>query len=111
MSMQLPGDGFVHIADDGIARSYDERGVVVDYCRLSNDQLRSMMESLPPSIRHQQAHLKEVYEGVDGHDVTDKTQIWDPPPELRPFGSPRPKTSSQLINQADTVDGALAAEE
>jgi hypothetical protein len=80
--MTLDPDGFVHLAGDGVARSYAANNTVIDYAALSNSQIQQVISQLPAS---HQKHLEQVFEGVDGYDVTDKSQLLEPPPWLRPF--------------------------
>lgn len=74
--MNSAGDGFVHIADDGVVRAYAANGTVIDYVKLSNSQLRAFVDSLPPSIQDQREHLLDIWGDVDGNKVTDEGQIW-----------------------------------
>jgi hypothetical protein len=38
--MALDPDGFVHVADDGVARSYAANNTVINYVALSNSQIQ-----------------------------------------------------------------------
>jgi hypothetical protein len=104
--MALDPDGFVHIADDGVARSYAANNTVIDYAALSNSQIQQMISQLPVSYQEHQEHLRQVFEGVDGYDVTDKSQLFEPPPWLRPFEID-PTTPTQSRNEAHEAASAL----
>ncbi|KAK5265993.1 hypothetical protein LTR99_004820 [Exophiala xenobiotica] len=77
-------NGFIHFADDGIVRSYSANGTVIDYAPLSNKHLLEVVNASRPILEEHYEHLMEVFNGVDGHNVTDLNQIWDPPEWLRP---------------------------
>ena len=40
-------EGFLHIADDGLARSCDENDVVINFVRLTNELLMQLLLQLP----------------------------------------------------------------
>ena len=73
--MALDPDGFVHVADDGVARSYAANHSVIDYAALSNSQIQQMISQLPASYQEHLEHLRQVFEGVDGYDVANKSQL------------------------------------
>jgi hypothetical protein len=62
-------------------RSFGGAGQVIAYHALSPNQIAQYIERFQASV---QEHLLEVYESVDGRNVTDSTQLTDPPTELRP---------------------------
>lgn len=77
--------GFIHFADDGIVRSYSENGTVIDYVPFNNALLMETVALNRPAYDNQTyQHLLDVFDGVDGHDVTDPQQIFNPPNWLRP---------------------------
>ncbi|OJD14627.1 hypothetical protein AJ78_05057 [Emergomyces pasteurianus Ep9510] len=80
-SLETTEDGVLHVGDDGIARSFNEFGVVIDFARLDREQLQSAMD-LEPVTRH--PHLQEVWAEVDSSKV-DLNQIWSPPEHLLPL--------------------------
>lgn len=59
--MTLDPEGFVHVADDGVARSYSADGTVIDYAPLDNAQLMKFAAQLPPNLVGEREHLEEVY--------------------------------------------------
>lgn len=75
-------DGYVHVADDGVARAYDANDSVTGYVALSNDQLMELLANLPAQWQHELDHLHSVFDGVDGRDVN-QTQLLNPPASLR----------------------------
>ncbi|BDD54908.1 hypothetical protein MAP00_000481 [Monascus purpureus] len=77
-------EGYSHIADDGVARAYDGNDAVIDYVRLSNDQLMQLLLDLPESWQKELDHLHSVFDGVDGLQVVDENQLLNPPAWLRP---------------------------
>lgn len=100
--MALDPEGFVHIADDGVARSYTANNTVIDYAPLSNEQLKQMISGLPASVKENQEHLHQVFDGVDGYDMTDKKQIFEPPVWLQPasFGQTNQPQSRSEAQEA-----------
>lgn len=79
------GQGFHHLGDDGVLRSYDSKGEVFDYNRLSPDEIEILVASSTVLLPADSARMvAEVMDGVDGRDVTDLEQILHPPPQLRP---------------------------
>ncbi|KAF7594829.1 hypothetical protein BBP40_008159 [Aspergillus hancockii] len=90
--------GYVHIADDGVARAYDENESVIDYVPLTNDQLKQLLKDLPEAWKKKADHLHTVFDGVDGRRVTDEKQLLDPPAELR---NPMPRQAPQSKRDVD----------
>jgi hypothetical protein len=104
--MALDPDGFVHVADDGVARSYAANNTVIDYAALSNSQIQQMISQLPASYQEHLEHLRQVFEGVDGYDVANKSQLLTPPSWLQPFKI-EPTTPPQPRDEAHEVASAL----
>ncbi|KAI6803032.1 hypothetical protein KC327_g15774 [Hortaea werneckii] len=77
-SMIIDDDGDIHIADDGVARSYAANGTVIDYRKLSHGQLLSMTGALPPRLQDKSDYFANVFAKVSGLDVDDEDQIWNP---------------------------------
>jgi hypothetical protein len=99
----VPG-GYVHIADDGVARAYNENESVIDYVPLTNDQLKQLLKNLPEAWKKEADHLHAVFDDVDGRQVTDEKQLLDPPAELRnPMNrlAPQSKREANPLQQAD----------
>ncbi|EAU35996.1 conserved hypothetical protein [Aspergillus terreus NIH2624] len=61
--------GYVHIADDGVARAYDENESVIDYVPLTNDQLKHLLQNLPEAWKKEEDHLHAVFDAVDGREA------------------------------------------
>ena len=78
-------EGFSHLAIDGVYRSYDSKGEVVDYRKLSPEEI-SMMLSFQSKhyTAEQNLTLLEKFRGVDGTSVTDEQQLLHPEAALRP---------------------------
>ena len=104
--MTLDPEGFVHIADDGVARSYTANNTVIDYAPLSNEQLKQMVSQSPAALAKDREHLMQVFDVVDGHDVTDKKQIFEPPPLLQP-ASVKPVSQPQSRSEPQEAVAAL----
>ncbi|KKZ63793.1 hypothetical protein EMCG_01897 [[Emmonsia] crescens] len=80
-NLQSHPDGFTHVGDDGIARSFDAKGKVIDFARLSNDQLTALAKR--SSNAEDRDYLLGGWDGVDGWSVG-LDQIWNPPRHLLP---------------------------
>lgn len=104
-SMIIDPEGVVHVADDGVARSYNATNGVIDYAPLSNEQLMRIIFHLPPSMEEHHEHLMQVFDGVDGHAVTDKKQILEPPAWLQPVSF---NTSTQPQSRSEAQEAAAA---
>ncbi|KAI6868138.1 hypothetical protein KC323_g3215 [Hortaea werneckii] len=77
-SMTVDDDGDIHVADDGVARSYAANGTVIDYRKLSHGQLLAMTGTLPPRLQDKSDYFANVFAKVSGLDVDDEDQIWNP---------------------------------
>ncbi|RHZ57394.1 uncharacterized protein CDV56_104436 [Aspergillus thermomutatus] len=83
-ALELDLQGFIHVADDGVARSYRADGTVIDYVPLTNEQLLQFIPMYTDDEATQK-NFKEVWKGVNGHDVVDRKQIFEPGADLLPF--------------------------
>jgi len=82
-SLKKAPDGHIHIADDGVVRSYDKNDAVIDHIPLNNEQLKQLLANLPEPWQKESDHLHALFDNVNGHDVVDKRQLLDPPAWLR----------------------------
>lgn len=127
----LDPEGFVHVAEDGIARSYARmqplpqhasffvqlqltlltaNGTVIDYAPMSNAQLTNMVNNLylTPNERE---HLATTFADVDGFAVKDHHQIFHPSTQLHPAIDParthweEDTDSKEADNSEDTLEG------
>lgn len=89
-------DGLIHLADDGVLRSYAANGTVLDARQLDNAQIMAFIKdrerhpNMTPSILQ---HFHDVFQGVSGFDVTDPDHLLNPPAELRP-----PRLSNRQVS-------------
>ena len=74
----------MHVADDGVARSYDEENTVIDFVGLTNAQLMQIIAQLPNALKNETEHLHTVFDAVNGSAVVDEGQLRNPPSWLRP---------------------------
>ena len=80
------GQGFVHFAIDGVYRSFNSRGEVLDYKQLSPEEIALMLASYKPLLDAETfAKLEAKMQGKDGRNVTDMEQILHPGPNVRPI--------------------------
>lgn len=79
-------EGFFHLADDGVQRSYDASGNVIDYRQLSNAEIMAMIAALPATRSDMAEHLYAEFAETDGTTVTDEAQLLNPPKHLQPQG-------------------------
>ncbi|QSS49232.1 repeat set, removed, yeast-enriched transcript [Histoplasma capsulatum var. duboisii H88] len=67
-------NGLVDIGDDGILRSFDSRGTVIDYRRLTTDELHSLSKDF---VKGNDERLLAMWANVDSS-LVDEEQIWNP---------------------------------
>ncbi|CAK1356533.1 hypothetical protein CB0940_12103 [Cercospora beticola] len=91
-NVQVPGDGFAHLADDGVFRFYAPNGTVLHAIPFSNAQIRSLLEIRPPVWEPYRNELERIFENIDGNtvDATEHDVLLNPPVNLKPavFGGP-----------------------
>ncbi|KAB2573617.1 Lactobacillus up-regulated protein [Lasiodiplodia theobromae] len=68
-SLKADDHGFVHLGNDGVLRSFDASGNVIDYRQLSPDQIRDSINMYDAIGTEERNHLENVYRGVDGRQV------------------------------------------
>jgi hypothetical protein len=103
-TLKTDPDGYLHIADDGVARAYDANDTVTGYIALSNDQLMQLIADLPGPWQNETDHLHSVFDSVDGRQVVNQTQLLDPPDSLR---RPRRRGGAQSRNDKRRVESLL----
>jgi hypothetical protein len=70
---------------DGVYRSYDSKGEVVDYRKLSPEEISDMLSLQSPHYSAEQKQtLLEKFQGVDGRIVNDEQQLLHPAADFRP---------------------------
>ncbi|KAL4770210.1 hypothetical protein BDW60DRAFT_209392 [Aspergillus nidulans var. acristatus] len=79
------GGGYSHLGDDGVLRNFDSDLAVVSYLQLTPEQIQQYISRYPSSV---QDHLHEVFDGVDGRDVTDVEALMNPGPDILPLLAP-----------------------
>ncbi|EEH37667.1 hypothetical protein PAAG_08085 [Paracoccidioides lutzii Pb01] len=77
--MKSDVDGFYHVGSDGILRSFDRNGMVIDFNRLNEKQLLAVGKELP----QQSNYLKELSANANSTQV-DEDAIWSPTPSIPP---------------------------
>ena len=73
------GSGFVHLARDGVLRSWDGQGKMVDYRQLSNEEVMLYIRAIDDEnfIKY------EAWESVHGRKLTDAKALWNPEARIR----------------------------
>lgn len=79
-SLKMVSAGILHLGDDAILRSLDEAGKVIDYARIDNTQLKTVISWYS---QEKQKHLQEVWRDVDSS-LVEREQIWHPPQHILP---------------------------
>ncbi|KAK3720106.1 aspartate--tRNA ligase msd1 [Vermiconidia calcicola] len=92
-SMETDPLGFVGTSADGVLRSYSANGTVLDYRKLSNANIQTLINSIPASNKDQATELRALFGNADGNDVTDDDQIFNPPEHLKLASRPHPDMS------------------
>ena len=68
MKKDPTGEGFFHVGDDGVLRTLTANNTVVDYRQLTPAQIAQNLAIYSGAAKE---YLTNVFEGVDGRDVTD----------------------------------------
>ncbi|EEH17235.2 hypothetical protein PABG_07322 [Paracoccidioides brasiliensis Pb03] len=89
--MKSDEEGFHHVGHDGILRSFDRNGKVIDYYRLDEKQLLAIGNEIPQQIDY----LKHLSANANRSQV-DEDAIWSPTPTI-PTTSLKHKTKRGLI--------------
>jgi hypothetical protein len=77
-------EGFSHLAIDGVYRSFSSKGEVVDYRKLSPEEIAMMLSYHSERYSAEQKQMAlEKFHGVDGRTVTDLEQLLRPSAALR----------------------------
>jgi hypothetical protein len=77
-------EGFSHLATDGVYRSFSSKGEVVDYRKLSPEEMSMMLSYHSERYSTEQIQMAlEKFHGVDGRTVTDLEQLLHPNAALR----------------------------
>ncbi|KGM92755.1 uncharacterized protein PADG_11213 [Paracoccidioides brasiliensis Pb18] len=96
-SLRMHHLGFIHVGNDGVARSVDGNGTVIDFSPMSNAQLQKTAKIFVQNAT-QHDHLRELWKGVSGHDV-ENPHIWSRGgPPLEP-----PQDSKHLKRQSPNI--------
>lgn len=101
-SLAYSEEGYLQLAADGVLRSYDGSENVIDYARLSNEQIRAHITNLSPVFSNVTEHLNETLWNVNGLDVIDEAQLTNPPGWLR---RPPPQTINPGIDVKRAIQG------
>ena len=79
-ALQRHPDGVVHLGDDGVLRSFHPNQTVLEYVKLSANQIQHVLD-----VQGRNDHLNEIFDGVNGHSVTDLEQLTNPGEHLLPL--------------------------
>ncbi|EER36683.1 hypothetical protein I7I53_11651 [Histoplasma capsulatum var. duboisii H88] len=80
-NIQKDTNGFLHLGDDGILRSYDEHNNVLDYRKFNKTHLTTVTNWYS---NEGQIHLSTIWKDTDEIEIQ-KDQIWFPSKKLQPF--------------------------
>ncbi|KAE8332812.1 hypothetical protein BDV39DRAFT_199812 [Aspergillus sergii] len=79
MKRDLSGGGFVHLGKDGVIRAISGSYEVVDARRLTSEQIKDILDIMPPTVVR-----KEDFHGVDGAKVAGHDALFHPAPGILP---------------------------
>ncbi|PGH01838.1 hypothetical protein GX51_05018 [Blastomyces parvus] len=85
--------GFKHVGDDGVARSFGPDGIVIDAAALTNVQLLEEAKNHPDSSARK--HLMELWKNVDGRNVP-LEHHYSPPQNVLPLSLRDPEVKKEL---------------
>ncbi|KAH8804369.1 hypothetical protein F5884DRAFT_858993 [Xylogone sp. PMI_703] len=93
--LETHNQGMLHLADDGVLRSYDaDRYTVIAYKKLAPEEIAAFTAEYTGADKE---HLDDVFNGVDGRLVSDESKLLNPDSALRPnFGPGDPLASRDL---------------
>ena len=74
------GLAFNHIGDDGVLRSFHPSGSVIDYVKLTPEHTQRMLQRWGKND-----YLAQIFDDVDGRNVTEEKQLWYPGENLLPW--------------------------
>lgn len=81
--MKKSPSGYVHLASDGVYRSFNSSNEVLDYQQLSPAEILKLLNFFEKYMGSENVQkTRERMQGVDGRDVTDLDQLLHPSPEL-----------------------------
>lgn len=74
--VKLDMRGWFNLGDDGVLRSMDANGKVIDYKQFSPEDIAKYISTYPP---HLKKRTEERLRGVDGRHVTNPDDLWRTP--------------------------------
>ncbi|KUJ15331.1 uncharacterized protein LY89DRAFT_109012 [Mollisia scopiformis] len=77
--MKIDPEGVFMLGTDGVLRSFDENHMVLDAVGLSPEQIKEMLDQHPWD-----QEIEDKYRGVDGTNVVDMKQLYEPDEDSRP---------------------------
>ncbi|PGH23799.1 hypothetical protein GX50_08982 [[Emmonsia] crescens] len=80
-SLKTVENGFFHLGDDKVLRSYDGNGNVIDYALPEDSHLKAVANFFS---KRTQEHVYRVWEDVDSSKFSEE-HIWNPPAHLLPL--------------------------
>ena len=82
-NMTISDDGFVQMGNDGVVRSWNEDGKVIDYVRLNNRQLVHSVHYFGGHSKRDKDVVLDMLRSVSGHDVP-SDGVFNPPQHIMP---------------------------
>lgn len=103
-TLPSPDDSFQHVGLDGVVRTYHTNGTVLGYLKLKPTHIVQLLKNY-----HGTSDLAQNLTGVDGHDVTDERQLFNPGEALLPieFRSPGATGGAAVVKERHNPDGEL----
>ena len=101
-------DGFVQMGNDGVVRSWDGDGKVIDYVRLNNRQLIHSVHLFGGHSKRDKDSVLESLRDVNGHDVS-SDEVFNPPEHIKPleFRDVQPPMITAPAQPIDLEDALL----
>lgn len=89
--------GFQHIGNDGILRYFNGAGKVINYVRLTRDQMLADVAASPLPLQ-EKLRLAQLWDGTDASQVSAK-QIWQPSKDVLPLRFADPEAFKQEVEK------------
>lgn len=97
-------DSFQHVALDGVLRTYHTNGTVLGYVKLKPTHIEQLLKNY-----HGTSDLARDLAGVDGRDVTDEKQLFNPGEAFLPieFRKSEATGGTAVVKERQNADGEL----
>lgn len=101
-SLIKPVSGFLNVDIDGVYRSYEATGTVLDAARLSKAQINIWLAAIKEHSVADFEAMQQLYANVDGMAVPE-SQLMSPPENVKPTEKLAAFVASRAVSKRDDV--------